>query len=74
MSEWISVEDQQPEPGIDVLGVLERGSIATVSYHPGCTCTGKWHGRQGQKVTHWMPLPEAPAEPTPEPAVEEIVK
>jgi len=57
---WISVKEQLPRPGQEVLafddGILRVQSISS---------NGTWHPYlNGRKCnpTHWMPLPEAPKE------------
>lgn len=61
--QWISVEEQRPEPGKRVLatdGVFVGEAIYALD--------GRWSGYGGgilrdclgSVITHWMPLPEAP--------------
>lgn len=66
MSEWISVKDRLPDPGITKILVLvqhRHGAIIDMA---------RYLGKQGfdlvswklwdSDVTHWMPLPEPPGE------------
>lgn len=71
MSEWISVSERLPEPGVPVLiyipahdeqvtGVLERadGILASDSFHVNeCDYWPVEH------VSHWQPLPPPPSTP-----------
>lgn len=66
MSEWISVKERLPEEGVAVLiaydadGRLLRRIAQQyygVWYVFGAVVTADFN----QKVTHWMPLPEAPS-------------
>lgn len=59
---WIPVRDQLPEHGVDVLVHSIRGiqSVRALS------ADGTWDGRDGLRlardyVSHWRPLPMAPA-------------
>jgi len=61
MSEWISVDQELPEPQTDVLAVDKNGKRMVASHDPGCTCSTKWHCKgQLPPPTHWMPLPAPP--------------
>lgn len=52
LSRWISVEDEMPEVGIQVLTIDTDGWYMVIYYN------GKWHAEVD--VTHWQPLPESP--------------
>ena len=59
MSNWISVEDELPEDGANVLTADNIGRV----YH----CVRRrnnfkvvFHCDDHSRVTHWMPLPEPP--------------
>jgi Protein of unknown function (DUF551) len=70
MNKWISVDDKLPESNTWVLMVDKDGWMVTaiyerinVQYQPGYI--DKWDsghccGREPEKPTHWMPLPELP--------------
>ena len=53
--EWISVEDRLPEKWQRVL-VNYNGNVC-ISWQ---NANGTWFECWNDKVTHWMPLPEAP--------------
>lgn len=59
---WISVEERLPEVESSYLTYTDKGSIIIDSF---CIYpehgTKFWVGGNG-RVTHWMPLPEAPKE------------
>lgn len=57
---WISVAERLPERETAVLCLFRHPDITTVcqNYHYD---TGHWLS-DGNLVTHWMPLPEAPKE------------
>lgn len=62
--QWISVEEQRPEPGKRVLatdgafvGEAHRGKSGEWRRYDDCLC---WFVLTGHEVTHWMPLPGAP--------------
>ena len=61
---WISVEERLPEVESSYLTYTDKGSIIIDSF---CIYpehgTKFWVGGNG-RVTHWMPLPEAPKEDT----------
>jgi len=63
-SRWISVEERLPERNEPVLVVDESG-VNVGSYSP---MLDDWWSLQGDRmapgpqVTHWMPLPEPPAQ------------
>ena len=64
--QWISVEEQRPEPGKRVLatdgvfvGEACRWKSGEWRRYDDCLC---WFVLTGHEVTHWMPLPEAPEE------------
>lgn len=54
-NEWISVEDRLPQKHDEVLvfcdGARQLDFICS---------SGRWYDHDHKKVTHWMPLPEAP--------------
>lgn len=56
MSEWISVEDRLPSPGIDVLVWIEQPCIASIDDE------GDFRDHDYYTIvpSHWMPLPEPP--------------
>lgn len=61
---WIAVEEWLPDGGVDVLAWVSK----PVEY--GCQVVvafldhGEWStGSDGEVVTHWQPLPKAPAPP-----------
>lgn len=53
--EWISVEERLPYAGEDVLvlcdGLMRIDFIGS---------SGAWYEHDPKRITHWMPLPEAP--------------
>ncbi len=62
--EWISVKDRLPESEVMVLTYLEDDNHYMIDYIimfdvPLWACILE---RDNYKVTHWMPLPEAPKE------------
>lgn len=68
--QWVSVKDKLPETGVEVLvevdghrGPSWRNNHNLVAF---LTKSGCWieerHGWNPLPVTHWMPLPEPPAE------------
>lgn len=66
--QWVSVEDAErlPLPGTRVIatdgvfvGEAYRGKSGEWRRYDDCLC---WFDVTSQEVTHWMPLPEAPAE------------
>lgn len=70
MSKWISVKDGYPADGSSVLiliPVTNRSNVESATYDGDGDFTGAWFGGRGKshcyKVTHWMPLPEPPANP-----------
>ena len=67
MSKWISVSEKLPEKYEDVLACFMSKSgrkLITVAWTN--TDDGDWDCgegfRDGEKVTHWMPLPKLPGE------------
>lgn len=54
--QWISVKKRLPEDGVEVIVVSD--GTACASWHE----AGDFGWSVGGKVTHWMPLPEAPKE------------
>lgn len=57
---WISVEDRLPEPDTDVLARRSTG-MDVECYHKEDGGYWSWDEYSGKwRVTHWMPLPEAP--------------
>lgn len=66
MNQWIPVEQQLPEPLVDVLAVRDDaftdGPMVTMAYR---TRGGTWlitdtNSTLAIKPTHWQPLPEPP--------------
>ena len=54
---WISVDDILPDKGSEVL-LCDKGGVIGVGYY-----TGTWYScNTPYRITHWMPLPEAPKE------------
>jgi hypothetical protein len=69
MGKWISVDDEMPEAGDNVLLALDiycsegrAGYWATTGhYSKGGDCWGNTSGSLlGEVPTHWMPLPDPP--------------
>lgn len=63
--QWISVEERRPEPGKRVLAT--DGVFVGEAYRTSADTWRRYDGIAmrdclGSVVTHWMPLPEAPAE------------
>ena len=63
--QWISVEEQRPEPGKRVLAT--DGVFVGEAYRTSADTWRRYDGIAmrdclGSVVTHWMPLPEAPEE------------
>lgn len=63
--QWISVEERRPEPGKRVLAT--DGVFVGEAYRTSADTYRRYDGIAmrdclGSVVTHWMPLPEAPAE------------
>ena len=63
--QWISVEERRPEPGKRVLAT--DGVFVGEAYRTSADTWRRYDGIAmrdclGSIVTHWMPLPEAPAE------------
>lgn len=54
---WISVDDILPDKGSEVL-LCDKGGVIGVGYYTG-TC---YSCNTPYRITHWMPLPEAPKE------------
>lgn len=64
--QWISVEEQRPEPGKRVLAT--DGVFVGEAYRTSADTWRRYDGIAmrdclGSVVTHWMPLPEAPGAP-----------
>lgn len=60
VAEWISVKDNLPEIGIEVLGYSEKeDKFCVVVYSDTYRCffSGQF---PNDNITHWMPLPCAP--------------
>lgn len=56
---WISVEDDLPEKDTEVM-VYDKGGLFGLAYYDSA---GTWHSYATcYRITHWMPLPEAPEE------------
>lgn len=66
--QWISTKDRLPnaDEGDDFLAVSKNGNFVFEAYFVRDCGRGKnlWHDGSGNfyEVTHWMPLPEPPAE------------
>ena len=61
MTEWVKVTDRYPSARSLVLAV-SAGDIY-ILYYDGVDATGhRWFedGDWGEKVSHWMPLPDLP--------------
>lgn len=61
MSEWISVDDELPKYGVDVLIFSKRYKnirVAWLDDEGGWLVAGDHISSDG--ITHWMPLPDAP--------------
>lgn len=60
---WISVEDELPKIGKDVLVLREDGEMQVA--HQYNETIARWWSVDGfplkNNVTHWMPLPQAPS-------------
>ena len=54
---WISVKDGLPERSGSYIVCTEKNAVCTAHYD---TKWNSWHGKT--VPTHWMPLPEAPAD------------
>ena len=69
MSEWISVKDRLPTEKETVL-IIDREGIFAAYFnieegYKQWQCSKMYTEPRGLYfVTHWMPLPESPAEPT----------
>lgn len=62
-SEWISVDERLPDPGLPIL-IFTRKNRYYVGYYykavVDTTYTGFYADSVKRDVTHWMPLPEPP--------------
>lgn len=61
MSEWVSVDDELPKRGVDVLIYSKRYKnirVAWLSDDESWLVAGDQVSSVG--LTHWMPLPDAP--------------
>lgn len=58
-SEWISVEERLPETETSVLVFTERGYIF-LSWASNEDVFWFYNEEEGDRVTHWQPLPEPP--------------
>ena len=65
--EWISVEERLPIDSQTVLVVLNGKITGQTVIAMGSGCDGRWllmgtgnTSSEKYKITHWMPLPEAP--------------
>jgi hypothetical protein len=58
---WIPVTERLPEKWQHVLAASKCGDAYSIDFDHICS-TGEWYGNleTEYKVTHWMPLPEAP--------------
>lgn len=58
-TDWISVKKKMPKNEVDVLVAFDDGFISTVNTNK----EGEWKlWADSGEPTHWMPLPELPAE------------
>lgn len=66
MSKWISVQDRLPMDIKDVLAIAAPESVMRVAYYS--HESKRWFSSETNKpaahgtVTHWMPLPNTPAQ------------
>ena len=61
MSKWISVKDRLPEKSGSYLIVRNyREKIIDISHYTAHLIKTGFAGNYDNKITHWMPLPEAP--------------
>jgi len=68
MSEWISVEDRQPERWGNYLCYVKvelkphsRARFCDVRFFEQFKdYADRWHVKVSEEVTHWIPLPEPP--------------
>ena len=62
-SEWISVDERLPDPGLPIL-IFTRKNRYYVGYYykavVDTTYTGFYADSVKRDVTHWMPMPEPP--------------
>lgn len=65
MGEWISVEDRMPDERQWVLCQCRARIREVLRLQDGCWYHDPEHSYFLSFVTHWMPLPEPPKEPTP---------
>lgn len=75
MSEWINVKDGVPATGfapdygssLEVLAwtteCVDSEDIILAYYHDSGVWVSDGFTAEGEKVTHWMPLPDPPAKP-----------
>ena len=67
-NEWISVKDKLPSDGIGrvLAWVVEQNSLGKCGFVWNCShANGVFSDKfETFQVTHWMPLPDAPQEPT----------
>ena len=67
---WISVEDRLPEVGervlITCLSAISKGQVVNITRYEGANWRDGYNGIKvlSSHVTHWMPLPELPGEPS----------
>ena len=63
MTEWISVKDRLPKDLEDCLCISEKNYI-TIDNSGQYGTAENWYDDQGDKITHWMPLPPPPSSNT----------
>ncbi len=65
MSEWISVKDRPPEPGAEVLVLIEGHPRKLMRIGRYIEVSWLIYGYGGIEPTYWMPLPDPPEEDRP---------
>ena len=60
MSNWISVEDEFPPEGVEVIILTTWGKVTTDTYHNYGVVKGFLLYDEDGDVTHWTPLPLPP--------------
>ncbi len=71
LPQWIGVDERLPEPGVNVLAIVDRGDTPSQHYtvyrtepmvdDKFWTWRDSHTGRQEIWFTHWQPLPVAPS-------------